>query len=173
MAKKRKIRTRITDRQKLFVEYLPQYNWNYAKAAIAAGYSKAYATSELTTVVKSNPSLCKMIDNKRREISGQTTDIFEKRLQQIRRRIDLLPEKDNNTFVKLVDQEAKLCGWHQQTITLESKNRQYVLDKAQMAEAQWLADVKYKVLPPAKVVEAEQKDELIVPGEENQVEQVE
>jgi glutamine synthetase len=137
----------LTPRQKLLVDYLPEHNWQFSLAGLAAGYSKAYATTTLSTVVKRNVSLCKAIEEKRRSISAGTQDIREQRVKQVRDMMSVLPNNKVNEFVKLADLEASLCGWKVQTIKHESDQRQHELDEARREEIRRIATARYKTLP--------------------------
>ena len=142
---------RITDKQKLFVDYLPEHDWNYVKAALAAGYTHNYATKNIHGLVKSNIGLARLIDDKRREISGQTQDKREK-AERIYWSIIDDPHSKPATVLKALDGVSSISGWKQSTITLEPPTRQAALDKAHQEElARITAERNRRSLPAGDV----------------------
>ena len=140
----------LTNRQKLFVDYLPAYNWNYTKAAIAAGYKETYANDRIHSLVKKSIGLSRSIETKRQELTAKTESYREKRLKEIRYRMDNLPKTGKTTeFCKLADLEANICGWKSTTtnVNLETDRRQARLDALQKAEVSRLLNEDLGIVP--------------------------
>jgi hypothetical protein len=136
----------ITERQKNLVDQLPNYNWNYKQTALAVGYSKSYAEKRIKGIVRKNVELCRLIEDKRLEIEAETEDRREKRLRQLDEIIDD-PKTTPSIKLKAIDLQGKMCAWHSNTVTLETKSRQRELDEAQRQEARRLALLRYNALP--------------------------
>ena len=58
-------------REKLLL-LMPEYNWNYTKAGIAAGYTKYYATHRLPTILSRDVTFCSTVDKLKADIKLQT-----------------------------------------------------------------------------------------------------
>ena len=134
----------LTNRQKLMVDYLPTYNWDKTKAAIAAGFSRNYAETSLHTVINRNHSLAKAIEAKRAEISSGTQDKREE-AERILWGIAKNPKSSQSTVIKALSQVAKMNGWESTTLNLESDQRQKRLDARMEAEVQSMLDERYGI----------------------------
>lgn len=81
-----------------------------------------------------------------RETAAKTENLREKRLRQLNTRLDN-PDLTDATFAKLLDLQGKLCGWHTQTVTLETNNRQNRLDAIEREEVRRLCLLRHNMLP--------------------------
>ena len=134
----------LTNRQKVFIDCLPNNNWNYTQAAIAAGYSEAYAKTNLHSIIKSNSSICKAIETKRAEISSGTQDKREE-AERILWGIAKNPKSSQSTVIKALSQVSKMNGWESTTLNVESDQRQKRLDARMEAEVQSMLDERYGI----------------------------
>jgi phage terminase small subunit len=139
---------RITERQKLFVEYLPENNWDFFKSALAAGYSKSYANARIHSIVKSNVGLCRLINEKRQEITAGSVDKRDKAERKLLE-IAYNPSTRAQTAIKALDVVGKMNSWQSQTINLESKTRQAELDASHKQEIRELAMLRNRMSLPA------------------------
>lgn len=128
----------LKERQKLLVDYLPEHNWDFLAAGVAAGYSRSYAASTLTRTVKKDARLCKMIEEKRQEISAGSTDKRDKAEQKLLSIAYDLGTKPA-TAIKALDVVGKMNAWHTQNISNETDRRQNELDGIKRAAIQRLA----------------------------------
>ena len=92
-----------------------------------------------------------------RETAVKTEDLREKRLRQLNTRLDN-PDLTDATFAKLLDLQGKLCGWHTQTINLESPSRQRELDEHQKQLADEMAIARRKYLTGSDVTVYDTQD---------------
>jgi hypothetical protein len=136
----------LSARRQRLLEELPNHGWDYVKAGIAAGYSPSYARARLKKYVTKDITFCQQFEAKRREIEAKTEDRREKRLRQLDEIIDD-PKTTTSIKLKAIDLQGKMCAWHSNTVTLETKSRQRELDEAQRQEARRLALLRYNALP--------------------------
>ena len=66
-----RMKARNVRREKLLI-LMPEHNWNYTKAGIAAGYSKYYATHRLPTILSKDVTFCSTVDKLKADIKLQT-----------------------------------------------------------------------------------------------------
>ena len=57
----------LTERQRIFVDLLPSFNWDIYQAGVEAGYKESYARTHLSGISKTNISVSQAIDAKRVE----------------------------------------------------------------------------------------------------------
>ncbi len=62
----------LTLREQVLVDKLPEHNWSVTKAALAAGYTRGYAETNLHYRCRHDLSLSQAIAAKRREIGERT-----------------------------------------------------------------------------------------------------
>ena len=134
----------LTDRQKLMVDYLPQYKWNYAQAALAAGFSETYARTRIRQTVKNNIVLSRAIEQKRAGISAESVDLREEAQLAL---LNILrdPGASRTERIKCVDALGKMNGWQSSTLNVGSDIRQKQLDAKCEAEVQAMLDERYGV----------------------------
>lgn len=149
----------LTDRQKLFVDYLPAYNWDKTKAALAAGFSPTYANTRIHSLVKANIGLSRAIESKRQDISAESQDLREK-VQKKLLEIGFNPKTSESNVIKALGEVSKMNGWQSTTINHESGQRQRELDAAREAEVKRLLDSRFGV----KAIESTIKPPESPPG---------
>ena len=157
---KRRTSSTITERQKNLVDQLPNYNWNYKQAAIAAGYSRTYAEKRITGIVKRNVGLCRLIEDKRLEIGAKTEDPREKAEHSLLK-IASDPSTKPTTAINAWDTLGKMNGWHSNTINLETPSRQAQLTALEQAEARRIAQLRFNALPAPCVIDGQVVDAIV------------
>jgi len=143
-------------RRQRFVEELPRHAWNIEKAGLAAGYSKSYARTRLSSIVASDDRLCKQILQRRQEIDVKTSG---RRDQALHRLESIASNEDarDADVIRAIEIMGKMCGWHSETRVFEVPGREKQLTGAELEEARWLAASRFQTapaLPPANVIDA-------------------
>lgn len=132
--------TKTEARQQRLLDLLPDYDWSVTKAGIAAGYSKAYATTTLARQVRKNAKLCKAIIEKRETMAATTEDLRDKVQRRLMRVVDSTSAADRDA-IKAAEVVGKMNGWMSETIRMESSERQQQLDASHAAAARQIAAV--------------------------------
>lgn len=132
----------LSARRQRLCEQLPNHNWDYVRAGIAAGYSRSYAQTWLKKNVTKDNTFCQMVSAKRAEIDAQQVSKRERAL----RKLDDIINDENTTkrdAIRAIEVMGKICGWMSQTHVLETPERQRVLSEAQRETARRLALIMY------------------------------
>lgn len=66
------VKTKLSERQRLFIDFMPQCNWIIRQAGMKAGYTEKYATHRLPAVMLSNVAVKEALALKRAKISAKT-----------------------------------------------------------------------------------------------------
>lgn len=141
------------DRYELILNRLPEFNWSIPETAKAIGYSKEYAETRITRVLKANVNFCQALEEKKQEIK-QKADIEIDSIVQSLREIAETKEQDGSFKYKTTERlkALELLGRYKAMFAdrqiIDSSDERKKLDEVQRQEARRLSIIamndKYK-----------------------------
>jgi hypothetical protein len=138
----------LSARRQRLRDELPNHGWDYVKAGIAAGYSRAYAETHLKTRVTRDVKFCQAVSVKRAEIEASTQDKRERCLKVL----DSIIEDEKAAArdrIRATEVRGRMCGWMSETRVLETPERQREFSEAEKEEARRIASIRFdtRLLP--------------------------
>ena len=124
-------------REKLLL-LMPEYNWNYTKAGIAAGYTKYYATHRLPTILSKDVTFCETVDKLKADIKLQT----DFKAVDIKRELWILyrePSTNATTKARCLELLGKSIAMYVDRGITEDANQARQLSDTEQQEAKRLA----------------------------------
>lgn len=133
------MKARNIRREKLLI-LMPEYNWNYTQAGIAAGYTKYYATHRLPTILKRDVTFCSAVDKLKADIKLQT----DFKAADIKRELWILyrdPTTNGTTKARCLELLGKSIAMYVDRGITEDANQSRQLTESEQIEAKRLAIV--------------------------------
>ena len=140
--RRRQTTKELSPRWQRLVDELPLHAWNYSHAGMAAGYSRAYATTSLKTIVTRDDRFCKAVQAKQAEINAQTTDKREGCLRVLDEIIQNVKSAPRDR-IRATEVRGKMSGWLSETRVYEIPSRQRELTEAEQEEVRRLALLRF------------------------------
>ena len=98
----------LTNRQRLMVDLLPEYQWKINLAGRAAGFSKSYSNDRLPAVARNNIVLSRAIEAKRLDLA-QKSELTHKLITE---RLNRIAERCEKTDKQAAIRANELLGKH-------------------------------------------------------------